>query len=124
MALLKNRWTLNFDLPGVLFWCFISLIFPLAYGTLGPASLVKTGLFLVCSVCAGEVVLGSLPFMGRIPTLLRTGALMMMGTYILFLSLPFCLIPFSFMSCPETWRLYLSLKAGSAGLLTRGVLLR
>lgn len=89
MALLKNRWTLNFDLPGVLFWCFISLIFPLAYGTLGPASLVKTGLFLVCSVCAGEVVLGSLPFMGRIPTLLRTGALMMMGTYILF----FCLCP-------------------------------
>jgi len=92
MALLKNRWTLNFDLPGVLFWCFISLIFPLAYGTLGPASLVKTGLFLVCSVCAGEVVLGSLPFMGRIPTLLRTGALMMMGTYILFFV--FALLPY------------------------------
>ncbi len=92
MALLKNRWTLNFDLPGVLFWCFIGLIFPLAYGTLGPASLVKTGLFLVCSVCAGEIALGSLPFIRRIPPLLRTGALMTMGTYILFFV--FALLPY------------------------------
>jgi hypothetical protein len=92
MALLNSSRKLSLDLQGILFWCLICLIFPLSYGTIGGLSLFKGFLFLLVSACAGEILLGGLPFVSRIPRLLRTGFLMMTGTYLLFFI--FALLPY------------------------------
>ena len=84
MALFNTRWKLSLDLQGLLFWLFLSLIFPLSSGIIGGLSIIKCLIFFFVSVCLGECLLGSLPFIRQIPSLLRTGFSMIAGTYLLF----------------------------------------
>ena len=84
MKLPKIHWKLSLDCQGFLFWCLISLIFPLGSGILNAPSVLKCLLFLFTSVCLGESLLGNISFIRRIPPMLRTGFSMLMGTYLLF----------------------------------------
>lgn len=92
--------SLKFQFTAFILWCVISLIFPLASGTIGIAGLFKCLIFLFVATCIGECLTGWTSFIKQIPPLLRTGFSMMAGGTILF---PI----FSFIPAP--WLLYILL---------------
>ncbi len=93
MALLQTRWKLTLDIPGFLCWCLIALVFPLGFGTISLLSGLKCLLFLFVSLGLGEILLGNLVFIRKIPSMLRTGFSMLIGTYLLFVIFILCPFP-------------------------------
>jgi hypothetical protein len=93
MALLHTRWKLTLDIPGFLCWCFIALVFPLGFGTISLLSGLKCLVFLFVSLGLGEILLGNLVFIRKIPSMLRTGFSMLIGTYLLFVIFALCPFP-------------------------------
>jgi len=75
---------IKFNGTAFIFWCVISLIFPLVSGTMGLVETVKCLVFLFVATCIGEYLAGWVSFMKQIPPMLRIGFAMITGGTILF----------------------------------------